>query len=284
MEENNAQPKEPSEDQIEEMAKETEAQEQATEPAAEVATGPGPSSAPVSKPTGEPASEPASEPAGTAPEAAPMFGISEDIKTKNAVPFQPTKEYPITMGNLVKVEFEDKLIENGDREGMTVPTLRFVFEDKTKERVLMHTEWDIQSDHKDYAREITWFGERIAHIFGAFAEIPKGGIGGATKTLKEYYQAIAKAFNEGVDGTPIYEDVDVWIKAVYEMAAAKKPIHLPKFGNFLEKVKLNADKKPRVTTLFINNNKEALESLAIAGGSAEMQDNDDANADWLKKE
>lgn len=175
----------------------------------------------------------------------PKFGITEETKSKNLVPFKVTKSHPINAGVMTKVAFED--IEKKDTS--ITHALVFYFEDETKERSHREVEWILDEDDAKFANKLEAFQSRIKHIYEEFAPFPKEGIGTDAENMVDFYKAIEKAFNtNGKEGQPIYKSVPIWIKLTWY----KGNLKFPYSPNFIEKMRFGADKVRKETNLVIN--------------------------------
>lgn len=182
----------------------------------------------------------------------PKFGISQETKSKNQVPFQPTEQHPITKGYLVDVYPDTREMK---KDKSTRQVLVFEFKDAEKIRTHYHTEWDLDPSDEDFQSRMDGLNSRIKHIYEEFAAFPVEGVGNKATNFEEFFAAVAEAFNKnGKDGTPIYKDVLIWIKVSYNVSGgAKAQLGFPLFPNFIEKYRQGKD-----TTLWLNKKYETL--------------------------
>ena len=184
-----------------------------------------------------------------------MFGVTVDTKSSNLIPFIPTEHDPIPMAFLRKVESTIRDVQGDDKN-----VLIFTFTDKDNKRTHQHTEWmlDRWTDDDDRDKKINALNARIKHIYEAFAEFPSDGIGLEAESWKDFFDAVATAFNtNGKEKTPIFSNVAVWLKIAVSKNAVKKGLQIPYAPNFIEKVITNNGNIVR-TSLYINPKYETL--------------------------
>lgn len=195
------------------------------------------------------------------------FGITEDMKSKNAIPFKVTSAHPINAGTLIKVAFEE--IKVKDKE--STYGLVFYFDDETKERSHREVEWLLDEDDKKFQGKLAAFQSRMKHIYEEFAPFPKGGIATEALTVSDFYKGLEKAFNtNGVEGQPIFKNVPVWIKLTWY----KGNLKFPYSPNFIERIKVGGDKLRKETNLVVNPKFDIMDNDAVAGAgkSSEIAD------------
>lgn len=184
----------------------------------------------------------------------PKFGITKETKSKNLIAFNP----PIKDGNggwkfptakLVQVISK----EQEKKDQTTTPVLQFIFVSGDGLQTYIHTEWLIEDDAKEYDKKFEGMNSRIKHIYEAFAEFPEKGVGAGAKSWVLFFDAVAKAFNEEVDGKKLIDKNPVWIKLTYY----KNNLGFPLSPNFIEP--FIKDKKCR---LEVNLKYDAIEQVA----------------------
>lgn len=170
--------------------------------------------------------------------------IEQDI-----VRFEVTREKPFNVAVITKVYAE--MYTSGDEEK---PRLTFEITSPDGKRKQYYSEREITDGMgKMSADQVTANQDRkIAHVYNAFmgdgahAKASNGHEIGTTfdeagNALEEseewidFFKAVAKAFNEGRDGKPVYLDKDgkpipFWIKLTYDN---KNKPQVPLFGNFI---------------------------------------------------
>lgn len=183
------------------------------------------------------------------------FGITEETKSNNQVPFQPNEAKPITRGFLTSVSVEDRELKS-DKSKKSVLVFKFI--DEERKRHHNHIEWELDPNDEKFDAKLEAMQVRIKHIYEGFKPF-SGSLGaGATNSL-EFFNAIAKEFNEGlVDGdkkSPIYTNRGIWIKAIYSTNPkfAKGGLQLPYSPNFIEPIVAG-----KASTLQINKTYETL--------------------------
>lgn len=189
------------------------------------------------------------------------FGITEETKSKNAVPFKVTTAHPINAGFLIKVAFE----EITKKDETTTTALVFYFEDEKKERSHREVEWVLDEDDAKFAAKLAAFQSRMKHIYEEFAPFPKAGIGTDAENMTDFYKALETAFNKnGKEGQPIFQNVPIWIKLTWY----KGNLKFPYAPNFIEKIRISADGKTRKeTNLVINPKFDVMDNDAKSGST-----------------
>ncbi len=188
------------------------------------------------------------------------FGITEETKSKNLVPFNVSTQHPINQGLLTKVALE----EVKKKDETTTHALMFYFEDASKERNHRETEWLLDETDAKFTGKLEALQSRIKHIYEEFAPFPKDGIGTGSATVMDFYKAIEIAFNtNGKDGSPIYTNVPVYIKLTWY----KGNLKFPYSPNFIEKIRKDGEKlKP--TNLVINPKYDVMDNDATSSGTS----------------
>lgn len=137
------------------------------------------------------------------------FGITSETRGSSNVSIPaPTKlatadplfktgyEFPICYLVAVRYVAEKKIKKAG--VDTTTYVLEFFFKDK-KDRQYTHIEWPLDPTSKNAAKEPEWQDQRIKHIWeetiGA-DKLPKEGLGTTAKTEAEYFELVAKGFND----------------------------------------------------------------------------------------
>ena len=132
-----------------------------------------------------------------------MFGITTETKSKNQIPFQPSEEYPITLGYLVNVKTDVRKIKKTDEDAAV---LVFEFKDIEKVRTHYHIEWRLDPDDKDFKVKMDGMNARIKHLFEEYQAFPIEGIGTNAESFEDFFAQVAEAFNtSGKDETSIYK-------------------------------------------------------------------------------
>ncbi len=178
-------------------------------------------------------------------EIANKFGITEETKSKNSIPFKVTKDHPFNTCTITKIAFEtfDK------KDGTPTSALMIYLTSENKERTHKEIEWLLDDKDAKFGDKLSAFQSRMKHIYEEFAPFPKDGIGIKSANVEEFFKAVETAFNtNGMNGTPIYTDKLVYLKLVYYNGNLKFP-YAP---NFIEKVKILDGNKRKETTLVIN--------------------------------
>jgi hypothetical protein len=166
------------------------------------------------------------------------FGISEDLQSGNAIPFKAG----IQKGLLVSVKGYNKANKKGDKN-YDVLEFKYVSLDNiatyTKIEFAVEREKDIKNGVKGGKEKA--MNIRIKHIYEAYQSCPTEGLGfGATSWL-DYFQRIAKAFNENKAGQPIFKIegkyIPVWLKFTY----FNNDLGFPYSPNFIETIKEGKD-------------------------------------------
>ncbi|MEK6881669.1 MAG: hypothetical protein AABY22_18765 [Nanoarchaeota archaeon] len=159
------------------------------------------------------------------------FGITNETRSKNAVPIPapkklPTGGYAFPVAVLKKVQCETIETKNGEKY-----CLCFYFETPDKERTHKEVMWPVDQEDEKYLKKIEKINSSVAHIYTQFAPLPQGGVGTKAANFKEYFDEISKAFNtNGKDDTNIFEGVKVWLKLTYYQSNLQFP-----YPNFIEK-------------------------------------------------
>lgn len=172
-----------------------------------------------------------------------QFGVTNETKSKNATPFSPK----FTKGFLMDVKHE----EIGKDTKYKV--LSFFFQDIEGIKTFKHIEWTIEKDAENLEKKMNGMNVRIKHIYESFSKFPESGIGSKSKNFDEFFEAVAKAFNEGRDGKRIYTmesgdkqvPVPIWIKTTY---SNRGEISFPLSPNFVEKVTTLNQAEPKTLT------------------------------------
>lgn len=191
------------------------------------------------------------------------FGITEETKSKNLVPFNVTSKHPINVCTLTKVAYEE--VKKKD-ESITY-ALMFYFEDLTKERNHKEVEWLLDETDAKFTGKLEAFQSRVKHIYEEFAPFPKDGIGKDAETLDVFYKAIEKAFNSnGKEGQPIFKDVQVYLKLTWY----KGNLKFPYSPNFIEKIRKNEKGEAKATNLVINPKYDVMDNDATSGSTSNI--------------
>lgn len=203
-----------------------------------------------------------------AQEGAGMFGIDSSLQASNSARFKGGLHKAV----LVSVVFNPAFAK---KDNTTTAILQFNFVDLDNVRKHTHIEWELVTTDAKFAKKLEAFNIRIKHLIEAYIKFPEGGVGKGAKNVAEYYEMIAKAFNEGKNGKAIYKTDDaklipVHIKLVY----FNNNLGFPYSPNFIEVVR--ADKE---TTLIIDKRYDKVEqtdapSSAAAPGIVIAPDND----------
>lgn len=192
------------------------------------------------------------------------FGITEETKSKNLVPFNVTTQHPINTGLLTKVVLE----EVKKKDETTTHALMFYFEDASKERNHRETEWLLDETDAKFNTKLEALQSRIKHIYEEFAPFPKDGIGTGSANIMDFYKAIETAFNKnGKDGGAIFTGVPIYLKLTWY----KGNLKFPYSPNFIEKIRKDDKGNMKPTNLVINPkydtmDNDAASSTTPAGG------------------
>ena len=177
------------------------------------------------------------------------FGISEDLSASNKVPFKSG----IQMGILTNVKGYKKTSKKGEE----YEVLEFTFVDLKNEATYEKVEFatkasDVKAADKQKAMNI-----RIKHIYEAYQPFPTGGLGDGAKSWLEFFEIVAKAFNEnGKDNTPIYKKDGKYIPVHLKFTYFNNQLGFPYSPNFIDVVK-----EGRETILRIDKNYDQLEQI-----------------------
>ena len=187
------------------------------------------------------------------------FGITKDTKSNNVVPFQPTELKPITSGYLIEVKADTRTL----KDESTKNVLAFKFTDTEKKRFHTHLEWELDENDAKFDSKLETMQSKIKHIYEAYKPFPENGIGGKAKNIIEFFEEVAKAFNEsGENNTPIYTNKPVWIKVAYSLSYPKGGLQIPYSPNFIEPLV-----QGKMTTLAINKKYETIIQPASSGAN-----------------
>lgn len=198
-----------------------------------------------------------------------QFGINKDTKALNAVPIDtPYKgdngKYVFPVCVLRNVEFEAK---KETKKGETA-ALTFTFSDTKGEKTHNKVEFPFEVNDEKSQKRLEALNVRLKHLYTAFMEFPDKGIGEKATTFEAFLKAVAKAFNEGRDGKPIYKNEEgknimFFLKITWSKIGRRD---IPYAPNFIEKYT-----KDGPHTLDINPKYDLLESpsssMDFAGGS-----------------
>ena len=223
-------------------------------------------------------------------------GVSIPAPTKLAAPnpmFTTGYEFPVC--KLVSVKFNPvKTIKRAGQETV-VYALEFLFKDN-KDRQFTHIEFPLDPTSKNAEKEPDWQDQKIKHIWeetiGA-NKLPAEGIGTTATTEAEYYELIAKAFNDVKVEVPnpkakepvkegevpptatvsrvAYGQTHLYIKLTYN----KNRLQLPLFPNFIQRAVENGKQVP-VEKLIIDPAYDLTEASAPAAASTPISTGLDA--------
>ena len=190
------------------------------------------------------------------------FGISEDLSASNKVPFKSG----IQVGILTSVKGHKKTSKKGEE----YEVLEFNFVDLKNEASYEKIEFAIKPSDVKGADKQKAMNIRIKHIYEAYQPFPAGGLGNGAKNWLEFFEAVAKGFNEnGKDGTPIYKKDGKYIPVHLKFTYFNNQLGFPYSPNFIDVVK-----EGRETILRIDKNYDQLEQIeakpknAIAPGGS----------------
>lgn len=188
-----------------------------------------------------------------------MFAITKEIKSEGYSPIIPNENEPFPIVELTKVSVEEVTTKSGDKKRI----LNFVFVQKSTGRSHTHSEWGIDkyTDAEDLAKKVQGVLSRIKHIYEQYKEVdPVNGIEGTAEAndFDELFEVVAKAFNTGNEGTPIFTGIPVYIKLVINKKAVDKGFQLPLSTPFLERVRKNGSTIIPVMRLTINIKSETI--------------------------
>lgn len=164
------------------------------------------------------------------------FGISNDLQAGNKIPFKPG----IQKGMLVGVKAFSKTSKKGD--AYDVLEFNFVSLDNianySKMEFAVDRAKDVNKNTQVKGGKEKAMNVRIKHIYEAYKKFPEAGLGHGATSWANYFELIAKSFNEGgVENTPIYKVegkmVAVWLKFTY----FNNELGFPYSPNFIELVK-----------------------------------------------
>lgn len=201
----------------------------------------------------------------------PMFGVTKETKAVNSAPLltatkltAPDPQYPagykFPVAHLVNVVFNPTLAK---KDETTVPVLQFIFKDKDQ-RQYTHTEWVIEDTDSKFQDKMDGMNSRIKHIYtSVFEKFPDAGVGTEATSFANFFELVAKAFNNKVTGEgdtkkKVYPSIPLYYKLTYY----KTRLGFPLSPNFLERV---VPSKP-CKLLAINPTYDKLEPQGAAKG------------------
>lgn len=192
------------------------------------------------------------------------FGITTETKSSNFTPLKvatkldtPDPRFPygwsFPIARLVNVvanpEYETK---NGKKA-----VIQFIFKDRNGSQYT-HIEWEQDPTDVKIKEKMDGLNVRIKHIYTTvFGNFPEQGIGANAKSFADFFDKVAKAFNEAVNeaGSKIYATKDLYYKVTYYNGNVGFPLS----PNFLEEVK-----KDKPCNLNINLKYDKIDSTATA--------------------
>lgn len=179
------------------------------------------------------------------------FGIDSNLEASNVVGFGKGGIFQAVLRQV-------KYHEIGKKNKYMV--LDFVFTDLEKIRTFTHREFIPKRDDK-FAKKVDYFNKRMKHLIEAYMKYPEGGIG-KFKTFEEFLEGVAKFFNTGKEGKPIFKEdinlIPIWIKLTF----FNNNLGFPIFPNFIEKVRAGKE-----TTLYIDKKFDSIEQAESKSGS-----------------
>lgn len=189
------------------------------------------------------------------------FGINTELEASNKIPFKAG----LQQGYLIGVKAYNKISKKGE----AYDALEFNFVDLKNEASFDKIEFAVDRAKDVNAKNVRGGKElamnvRIKHIYEAYAPFPAAGLGyGATSWL-DYFQKIAKAFNEnGKDNTPIFKEEGKFIQMHLKFTYFNNNLGFPYSPNFIERVK-----EGKATNLVIDLNYDVVVQVAKTAGSA----------------
>lgn len=181
-----------------------------------------------------------------------MFGISSELESSNVVGFPKGGIY---QGVLREVVYH----EIGKKEKYLV--LDFKFSDAENVRKFTHREFIPKQDDK-FAKKVEQFSKRVKHLIEAYMPYPQAGIGAFT-SIEGFFEGVAKFFNTGKTGTPIFKDADKFVLVHIKLTIFKNNVGFPIFPNFIESYKAGKE-----TTLYIDKKFDQVEQTDNASSGA----------------
>ena len=186
------------------------------------------------------------------------FGIDEKVEATRGGQFKGG----IHKAFLLEVSVDTK---TSKKDESTYKVLSFKFSDPDNTRKFEHVEWVPKSDEPAKAQKaLEAFNKRVKHIYETYAKFPAGKVGGEAKSWEEYFEAIAKIFNEGAGGKPVHRTdkgglIMVWVKLTFNNT---DNLGFPYSPNFIDLVKVDKD-----TTLLIDKRYDRVEQAGSNSGS-----------------
>jgi len=165
-----------------------------------------------------------------------MFGISSELESSNVVGFPKGGIY---QGVLREVVYH----EIGKKDKYMV--LDFKFSDAENVRKFTHREFIPKQDDK-FTKKIEQFSKRVKHIIEAYMPYPQAGIGAFT-SIEGFFEGVAKFFNTGKAGTPIFKDENKFILVHIKLTFFNNNLGFPLFPNFIDPYKAGKE-----TVLYID--------------------------------
>lgn len=158
------------------------------------------------------------------------FGISEDLSASNKIPFKSG----IHVGFLTSVKGHRKTSKKGEEYDV----LEFNFVDIKGEASFEKLEFAIKQGDAKFADKQKAMNIRIKHIYEAYKPFPTGGLGNGAKSWLEFFEIVAKGFNENGEGnTPIFKKDGKYIPVHLKFTYYNNQIGFPYSPNFIETVK-----------------------------------------------
>ncbi len=167
------------------------------------------------------------------------FGIGAETSSSNLVSFPAG----FRRADLTMVKAHE--IGKGEKKFFV---LDFKFQSPDRINTLVHREFipkgkatQKETEAENYNTRKGWFNSRVKHIFEAYSDFPKEGLGSGAKSWTELFQKIAQQFNTGKDGKEIYYNyngetatcIPVWLKVTYSNDG---DIQIPLLPNFIERM------------------------------------------------
>lgn len=194
------------------------------------------------------------------------FGITQETKSKNLVPFNPPirnaedRTWKFPSAKLVQVLAK----EQEKKDGSLTQVLQFIFVSADNVQTFIHTEWELEEEDSKFDTKLAGMQSRIKHIYEAFATFPEKGIGTKAKNIKEFFATVAKEFNVENEGKKLIDNNPVWIKLTYY----KNRLQFPLSPNFIEAyVK---DKKCKLT---VNLEYDSIEQIQAPSANTGISSN-----------
>lgn len=171
------------------------------------------------------------------------FGISQDLSASNKIPFKSG----IHVGFLTSVKGYKKTSKKGEE----YEVLEFTFVDTKNEATFEKVEFAVKQGDIKYAAKQTAMNVRIKHIYETYKPFPADGLGSKATSWLNFFEIVAKAFNENGDGgTPIFKKEGKYVPVHLKFTYFNNQIGFPYSPNFIETVKEGKETLLRIDLQF----------------------------------